>query len=214
MNPGNSASSLDIAAQMCLKSRFIRLFVGKENSLESSRRITCGTTFDKPVHFHQYISSILEDYPAAAFVEICLHPVLSPYISAAGVPSNNVSCPMRSPSKHASGSQLEVSSFAETLGLSVTLGINTIDLSVLYGRASRDPVYDIPYPFITRHFPLRVDGPREPPAASGGTCSLRFKANTKTFPDLADHIINGEPIFPAAAYMDLVRFVIYCSPRD
>jgi hypothetical protein len=59
-----------------------------------------------------------------------------------------------------------------------------------------------------------VDGPRELPAASGGTCSLRFKANAKTFPDLADHVINGEPIFPAAAYMDLVRFVIYCFLRD
>jgi acyl transferase domain-containing protein len=127
------------------------------------------------VHFHQSISSILEDHPAAAFIEISPHPALSSYISAVGVPSNNVTCPMRRPSRHASGSLLNVTSFSETLNLLATLGINTIDLSTLYGRASHDPIYDIPYPFVTRHFPLRVDGPREPPAASGGTCSLRFK---------------------------------------
>jgi acyl transferase domain-containing protein len=165
------------------------------------------------VHFHQAISSILKNQPAPVFVEISPHPTLSSYITAVGVPSNNVTCPMRRPSKHASGNQLDVISFAETLGLLATLGINTIDLSTLYGRASRDPIYDIPYPFVTRHFPLRVDGPREPPAASGGICSLRLKASTKTFPDFADHIINGEPVLPASTYVDLVRLSMYCSFR-
>jgi hypothetical protein len=106
--------------------------------------------------------------------------------------------------RNTSDSQLDITCFAGTVGLFATLGINTIDLSALYGRASRDPIFDIPYPFVTRHFPLRIDGPHVPSTDFGGTCSLSVNATAKTFPDLVDHVVNGEPVVPASAYIDLV----------
>jgi acyl transferase domain-containing protein len=158
-----------------------------------------------PVHFHQAISSILEDFTTdAAFVELSPHPALSSYITALDQ-SLTVLCPMRRPSKNATGSNVELVAFTETLGRLVTLGINSVDLTPLYGRASRDKAYHIPYPFTTRHFPLRVDGPRQVESSSG-PCSLRQKMNTRIYPDLAQHIINGEPIVPAVAYIDMVHW--------
>lgn len=164
----------------------------------------CWSNIRRPVHYHQAVSSILNDYPTAAFLEVSPHPTLSSYIVSLGVPSNMITCPLRRPSKKSSASNLEITSFAESLGVLTTLGLNTIDLSALYGRASRDLSYNIPYPFTTRHFPMRFDGPREPSAANGSACALRTKMNAKTFPDLAEHVINGEKIAPAACLIDMV----------
>lgn len=158
------------------------------------------------VHFHQAISSIFEDFGTEiAFVEVSPHPALSSYIKALET-SVTVTCPMRRPSKNAASLKVEVLAFAETLGSMITCGVNSIDLTPLYGRASRNEAYDIPYPFTTRHFPLRLDGPREV-ASSSGPCSLRQKMNARTHPDLAQHVINGEPIVAAAAYIDMVSFI-------
>jgi hypothetical protein len=109
---------------------------------------------------------------------------------------------MRRPAKNSS-TTVELSAFYSSLGALVMLGLNSIDLTTLYGRASRNPTYDIPYPFTRRTFPLRVAGPRESPVIKGGY-SLLLKMNAKTFPDLAEHVINGEPIVPAAAFVDMV----------
>jgi acyl transferase domain-containing protein len=155
----------------------------------------------KHVAFHQAIASIVKDHPSSVFVEISPHPALSPYISAL-TPSSVVTCPMRRLSKK---TVTESIAFLETLGILSTNGVNSIDLTSLYGRASRDPVYDIQYPFIARHFPLRIDGPRELTSLGGGPNSKRLKITAKTHPDLAEHVINGEPIVPAAAYIDMVH---------
>ena len=156
----------------------------------------------RPVHFHQAISAVLQSTPDAAFVEISPHPTLSSYVSSVGVSPSAVICPMRRPAKN-SPTPVELAAFYSSLGALVTLGVNSIDLTTLYGRASRDPGHDVPYPFTRRTFPLRVDGPREAPFAKGGY-SLLLKMNAKTFPDLAEHVINGEPIVPAAAFIDMV----------
>jgi len=163
----------------------------------------------RPVHFHQAISAILQDTPDAIFVEISPHPALSSYVSSLGVSPNAMICPMRRPAKN-SPAPVELATFYSSLGVLVTLGVNSIDLTTLYGRASRDPAYDIPYPFTRRVFPLRVDGPREASIVKGGY-SLLLKMNAKTFPDLAEHVINGEPIVPAAAFIDMVCGIPSCS---
>lgn len=156
----------------------------------------------RPVHFHQAISAMLRDIPDAAFVEISPHPALSSYVSSVGVSPSAMVCPMRRPAKN-SPTPVELATFYSSLGALVTLGVNSIDLTTLYGRASRNPAYDIPYPFTRRTFPLRVDGPREAAPIDAGY-SLLLKMNAKTFPDLAEHVINGEPIVPAAAFIDMV----------
>jgi len=165
------------------------------------------TNIRRPVHFHQAISSMLRDIPNATFIEISPHPTLSSYISSVGVSPSAVICPMRRSAKN-SPTSVELATFYSSLGALVTMGVNSIDLTTLYGRTSRDPVYEIPYPFTRRTFPLRVDGPREAPLMKGGH-SLLLKMNTKTFPDLAEHVINGEPIVPAAAFIDMVCDMYY-----
>ena len=166
----------------------------------------------RPVHFHQAISAMLQSTPDAAFVEISPHPALSSYVSSVGVSPGAVVCPMRRPAKN-SPTPVELATFCSSIGALVTLGVNSIDLTTLYGRASRDPAYDIPYPFTRRVFPLRVDGPRETPFIKGGYSSL-LKMNAKTFPDLAEHVINGEPIVPAAAFIDMVCDICFTFRVD
>jgi acyl transferase domain-containing protein len=153
------------------------------------------------VAFHQAITSIAKDYPSPVFVEVSPHPALSSYVSSLA-PSSVVTCPMRRVSKKTTTESI---AFLETVGILSTNGLNSIDLTSLYGRASRDPAYDIPYPFTARHFPLRIEGPRELAAPGGGASSKRIKMNAKTHPDLGEHVINGEPIVPAAAFIDMVN---------
>ena len=161
----------------------------------------------RPVHFHQAISSVLEDHPNATFIEISPHPALSSYISATGVESGAVVCLSRRLARAPNISQMELKTFLSSIGALSMRGVNSIDLTPLYGRASRDPVYDIPYPFTKRQFPMRVDGPRVAGPARGGLTSLILQMNSKSFPDLAEHVINGEPIVPAVAFIDMVRVV-------
>ena len=164
--------------------------------------------FRRPVYFRQAISSILKDHPNATFIEISPHPALSSYVSAAGVEPGAVVCPSRRLARAPNIAQMELKTFLSTIGALSTHGVNSIDITPLYGRASRDPVYDIPYPFTRRHFPMRVDGPRVVEPTHGGSTSLVLQMNAKSFPDLAEHIANGEPIVPAAAFIDLVRIVV------
>lgn len=157
------------------------------------------------VHFHEAINAILKDQPESAFVEISPHPALSSYIMSLGVNSNSVVSPMRRISKNASNAA-DLNAFPDALARISALGNNKIDLTSLYGRASRDPAYDIVYPFTDRRFPMRFDGPRELEVSAGGAVSLRVKMNHKTHPELTEHSVNGEPICPAGVYIDLVCF--------
>ncbi|KAF9653249.1 hypothetical protein BDM02DRAFT_3182788 [Thelephora ganbajun] len=158
----------------------------------------------RPVYFHQAISSILEDHPNATFIEISPHPALSSYISATGARLEAVVCPSRRLLRIPDVVQAELKTFLSSIGTLSTLGVNSIDLTPLYGCASRDPAYDIHYPFTERHFPMRVDGPRLAEPAHGGSTSLILQMNAKSFPDLAEHVINGEPVVPAATFIDMV----------
>jgi len=163
--------------------------------------------YRRPVHFHQAISSILEDHPNATFIEISPHPALSSYISATGIESGAVVCLSRRLARAPNITQMELKTFLSSIGALSTRGVNSIDLTPLYGCASRDPVYDVPYPFTKGHFPMRVDGPRVTEPTHGGLTSLILQMNAKSFPDLAEHVINGEPIVPAAAFIDMVRII-------
>ena len=154
-----------------------------------------------PVHFHQGTTSVLDDFPGTVFVEISPHPALSSYLaSSAG--HDRVLCPMRRP-KTPSDTNAEAVAFTHAIGNLVVLGVNQIDLTSLYGRSSRDSAYDIPYPFTERYFPMRTDGPRSRSGVRDGS-SLHLQINAKTHPDLAQHMINGEPIMPGAGFLDMV----------
>ena len=130
--------------------KFVHEFT-PEYSWDNVRRI---------VHFHQAIVAILQDAPDAVFVEISPHPAMATLVPSIGVSPSTMISPMRRPEANSPPSA-ELATFCSSLGALATLGVNSIDLTTLYGRASRDPAYDIPYPFTRRTFPLRVDGPRK-----------------------------------------------------
>ena len=155
-----------------------------------------------PVHFHQGTTSVLDDFPGAVFVEISPHPALSSYL-ASSVGHHRVLCPMRR-QKSPSDTDAEALAFTRTVGDLIVLGINQIDLTSLYGRSSRDPAYNIPYPFTERYFPMRIDGPRSRSGALRDGSCLHLQINAKNHPDLAQHVINGEPIMPGAGFLDMV----------
>lgn len=154
------------------------------------------------VHFHQGTTSILKDFPGAVFVEISPHPALSSYI-ASSVGHTRVLCPMRRP-KTQSDTDAEVFAFTRAIGDLIVLGVNEIDLTTIYGRSSRDSIYNIPYPFTERYFPMRIDGPRSQPGLPQDGFCLRLQINARTHPDLAQHVINGEPIMPGTGFLDMV----------
>lgn len=155
-----------------------------------------------PVHFHQGTTSVLDDIPDAVFVEISPHPALSSYL-ASSVSHDRVLCPMRRP-KTPPDTDAEVLAFTRAIGDLIVLGVNQIDLTSLYGRSSRDPLYNIPYPFTERYFPMRIEGPRSRSGGPRDGSSLHLQINAKTHPDLAQHMINGEPIMPGAGFLDMV----------
>ena len=163
----------------------------------------------RPVYFSQAVTSIFEETPNAVFIEISPHPVLSSYVSSVGVSPGATLCPMRRPASNSSA-PVELSTFFSSVGALVTLGVNSVDLTTLYGRASRNPAYDTPYPLAPLTFPLRIDGPREALFIKDG-CSLSLKMNAKAYPDLAEHVVNGEPIMPAAGFVDMVRNFTFVS---
>ena len=158
-----------------------------------------------PVHFHQGTTSVLEDFPGAVFVEISPHPALSSYLaSSAG--HDRVLCPMRRP-KTPLDINAEVLAFTHTIGDLVVLGANQIDLTNLYGRSSRDPAYDIAYPFTERHFPVRIGGPRLQSEVPHDGSGLHLRISARTHSDLAQHVINGESMMPSAGFLDMVSRV-------
>jgi len=164
-----------------------------------------------PVHFHQGATSVLDDFPGAVFVEISPHPALSSYLASL-VGHDRVLCPMRRP-KTPSDTDAEALAFTRAIGDLVVLGVNQIDLTSLYGKSSRDPVYNIPYPFTERYFPMRIEGPRSRSGGPRDGSSLHLQINAKTHPDLAQHMINGEPIMPGAGFLDMVGGIFSCSLR-
>jgi acyl transferase domain-containing protein len=165
-----------------------------------------------PVHFHQGITSVLDDFPGAVLVEISPHPALSSYL-ASSVGHDRALCPMRRP-KTPSDADAEVLAFTRTIGDLIVLGANQIDLTSLYGRPSRDPAYDVPYPFTERYLPMRIDGPRSLSGVPRDGSSLHLQINAKTHPDLAQHVINDEPIMPGAGFLDMVSGVDSRSLRN
>lgn len=156
------------------------------------------------VHFRKTLTSVVREYPDAAFIEMSPHPVLSSHIFASV--QRDAVCPMRR-NKDSSASDVELLALTQAIGSLFMSGASCIDLTALYGRASRKQAYEIPYPFTTRHFPMRIDGPRITGSSHPNNSALLVKMNSKTFPDLAQHVINGEPIVPSAAFLDMV-----CKP--
>ncbi|KAJ6550493.1 beta-ketoacyl synthase [Mycena vulgaris] len=159
-----------------------------------------------PVLFSKAISHVLASSPV--FLEISCHAVLSSSILARGVPDGRVLCPMRriSPKKGPSLSPTEPEVFLDTLGRLSLLGLNSLDLSGLYGPSEFKPKF-IEHPVAVRDIPppKGLSHRRQSTADSNGPLSSsNLHINKVSHPTLAEHVINGEPILPSTAFIELL----------
>ncbi|KAJ7182483.1 hypothetical protein C8R43DRAFT_868767, partial [Mycena crocata] len=155
-----------------------------------------------------FSKAVFNSIPSSpVFIEISCHPVLSSSIIACGVPDDRVVCPMRRISAKAMASLTESGIFLDTLGRLSLLGVNSLDLSGLYGfSAFKSKLID--HPLVARAIsPPKSSSPRLLRSAlseTGPLSSANLRMNKTTHPDLAEHIINGEPILPATGFIELL----------
>lgn len=160
-----------------------------------------------PVLFSNVISELLRDYPNATFLEISPHPVLSSYVRAMGAHNNTIICPMQRPKVPRNFHETSV--FLSMVGQLLLKGYNMIDFVSLNGfrvvpRVSLDL---LEYPFTKKHIPFLPEQSSSDLQQNKGMISKYpkvFKINGQTHPELTQHVIIGEPIMPAAAFIEMV----------
>ncbi|TFK84686.1 ketoacyl-synt-domain-containing protein, partial [Polyporus arcularius HHB13444] len=161
----------------------------------------------KPVLFQNAIEAMLPRYKGATFVEIGPHPVLTGYLRtmAEGVDNITITCPLRRARTPTPGT--EVSEFLTALGSVVAAGHNCVDFDALYGSAGRPVEVVLPkYPFAPKNVPWFVHTPeivRQRQQRNGPLNYAQLRLNAKTHPELADHVIKGEPIMPASGFIEM-----------
>ncbi|KAF7359785.1 Polyketide synthase [Mycena venus] len=161
----------------------------------------------EPVLFSKAVSDSLSASPI--FLEVGCHPVLASFILVQGVADSRVLCPMRRPSgkTRPSVSSNESTLFLTTLGRLSLLGSNSLDLSGLYGASACKPKL-VEHPLAPRTIPspkvLSSQGNIRMMEGRGPLSSANLRMNKVTHPTLAEHVINGEPIFPTTGFIEML----------
>ncbi|KAI0325192.1 ketoacyl-synt-domain-containing protein [Cubamyces sp. BRFM 1775] len=157
------------------------------------------------VIFTEALQGIARKHPHAIYFELGPHPVLPSYISSMAGKNATTLCTLRRPrssEKHA----VEVSTFLETLGKLMLAGYTRIDFDVLYGSAPA-PVETIPpFPFARKDIPWTAptaELARQRQHRNGPLNYPQLQINSKTHPDLAEHVMKGEPIMSTAGYLEM-----------
>ncbi|KAK7041958.1 hypothetical protein VNI00_008940 [Paramarasmius palmivorus] len=156
------------------------------------------------VHFTRAMQSLSELGPLT-IIEIAPHPVLMSYTSAMVDHSSVVLQSVRRPRN---GQPLtEYVNVLELCGQLTINGHNCVDFNVLNGGPSLCARHTLPaYPFIKRHFALYPDTPgvaRQFEARNGPLNCRYLKVNKETHPILAEHVIRGQSIMPAAGFIEM-----------
>ncbi|KAJ6465896.1 putative polyketide synthase [Mycena vitilis] len=149
------------------------------------------------VRFEQTIRSLGGSF---TFVEISPHPVLSGYISEM-VSSPVLSCVQRPKKAMPSTEHHDMLAF---LGRLTSAGHNCVEFTLLNGKDCSQSRITLPeYPFAKKTFPLYVEGEKRPAPHRGPVNHPHLKVNQDTHPTLAEHVIRGEPIWPASAFLEM-----------
>lgn len=158
-----------------------------------------------PVRFEEAVTALTAKHKHATFVEVGPHPALSNYISAMTQKSTLVTCPLRRQRVPEPGA--DIVEFLSALGKLVVAGYNTINFDTLYGAAKKFPATLPPYPFAPKTIPYRIPSSaivRQLQHRNGPLNYPQLEVNIHTHPELADHVIKGEPIMPAAGFIEMV----------
>ncbi|KAI0768339.1 ketoacyl-synt-domain-containing protein [Trametes elegans] len=158
-----------------------------------------------PVRFTEAAQGIAEKHPHAIYVELGPHPVLTSYISSMAGKNSIVLCPLRRPrssEKHA----VEVATYLEALGKLIVSGYPRVDFNTLYGTAPAPAAALPPFPFARKDIPYTAPTAeivRQRQHRNGPLNYPQLQLNEQTHPDLAQHVIKGEPILSTAGYVEM-----------
>ena len=160
-----------------------------------------------PVRFSQSVRSVLRAHPSARFIEISPHAVLSLYLQELGAPAASILCPMRRTKVYETHQEETV--LLGMIGRLVAAGYNGIDFRALNEVKSLDHSIQLPpYPFARKPVPYLPGSSRLLRRQLGRLvrplCGDGLRVNQATHPELAQHVINQEPIMPAAGYLEMV----------
>ncbi|KAI0357949.1 ketoacyl-synt-domain-containing protein [Trametes cingulata] len=158
-----------------------------------------------PVNFTDALQGVVKKHPHAIYVELGPHPVLTSYISSMAGKSAVVTCPLRR-AKVAEKRPVENSGLLETMGRLFVSGYTHIDFDALYGTSSAPPDALSPFPFARKDIPYTAptaEIARQKQHRNGPLNYPQLQLNDKTHPDLAEHVIKGEPIVSTAALMEM-----------
>ncbi|KAJ6464062.1 putative polyketide synthase [Mycena sanguinolenta] len=138
----------------------------------------------------------------STFIEIAPHPVLSSYLSEMASPTSTVLSAVRRPK---AGSLVgEYHDMLQFLGKLTVAGHNCVDFTLLNSAACAESCLRLPvYPFLKKRFPLSLDRMRDSNLHHGPINHSRLKINCDTHPTLAEHVIRGEPIWPASGFLEM-----------
>ena len=159
----------------------------------------------RPVQFTNTIQSLCAKHPNATYIEIGPHPVLTGYIAVMAGKNAATTCPLRR--MKIPRDDLDAVELLSALGDLITAGHNCVDFDVLYGT-TRPFRGALPrYPFAAKKVPWCQPTPeivRQRQHRNGPLNYPQFQINSQTHPVLAEHIIKGEPIMPAAGFIEMV----------
>ena len=162
-------------------------------------------TTRNPVRFTKAIQGIAKS-SSLAIIEVSPHPVLSSYVVSMVKETDTVFASTRR--SRAGRPPSECRDAIELLAQLTVTGQNSVDFSALNGRTCCDLKIPLPgYPFLRKLFPLYPDtsGYTKQVEPHRGPLNHRYlKVNKETHPFLAEHVIRGEPIMPAAGFMEMV----------
>ncbi|KAK0486025.1 thiolase-like protein [Armillaria novae-zelandiae] len=160
----------------------------------------------QPVYFTDTISSMVKMDPSTIFIEISPHPVLSAYLTHMTSNPRTVLNSARRPRRDQASQELRT--FLTMAGQLTVAGYNKVNFMKLHNIGSRSvPAPEGPpvYPFQRKQFPLYIEASlcRKQTQPHRGPLNHDYlRLNKATHPSLADHIILGEAIMPAAGFLE------------
>ncbi|KAG2097390.1 hypothetical protein BD769DRAFT_246669 [Suillus cothurnatus] len=155
-----------------------------------------------PVHFSGAIQRIIHEMGSPNFLEIGPHPALASYLIALSSETTTVVCPLRRPKDNKG----DVFAFLDALGKLAVAGHCCIDFNILNGCIVADASKLPAYPFSRKKLLLYPISPSIKKICQPRNGPLNFsqlRINAQTHPYLAQHVIQGEPIMPAAGFLEM-----------
>ncbi|KAJ7716081.1 hypothetical protein B0H16DRAFT_1476979 [Mycena metata] len=160
-----------------------------------------------PVLFVEAMRALLHSAPNAQIVELGAHPVLSGYVAELGAVSATIT-PMRRSKTYIP--HQEQTTLLTALGSAFVAGCVPIDFNAINGRApgSVAPRPKLPaYPFAKKPVEIYPEYSRimhrQMSDRLGPLNHPDLRVNVATHPELEGHLINQEPIMPAAGFVEM-----------